>query len=1066
MQSIDDEIPDLSGPVSLGGMYKFTRRDRGKKYETHRLTELRNAREEEGEIKVTTTTAPTSTSTLSPHPPFNPPPPTTLPSSQLSEPSDKQTKAEIKDSIRYCLHNPAPDRRLFHKPGPRQYRGVDSANPAANPPGNFPSIYSNRRSPQVFSQAQSSFPPTRDHRSGRDFIKSAAPNSEASRQAFTSFPPENHRSNQRFTATINLDRQSSQPRFRQADNSPDLEKYSLTQNSNALIGSDRGSLQASRQAHPLLQPPNRRFDTSQEYSQFTKSLGALVESNRRGLKASAQASSLLTPQNIQRLTSESYPAVESKADEWLEAQRQSSKVNSPKHCPATPGEHTSPRFLPLSDSLPTASFNLETDQWDPDLPEADMLPEANMLAQTPTNKSTRGGPSGQQSSGKSSIGSYTGGDTRYPHAIVTTTKSGRPYTNPYMPIYPPPSTARQSVRESPSGQVHPTFQSEDAELIQRQRKTQYIDQEKARYRAVEQAKYGHVKASLDDPFQDHQTPRTQQSGLSQPSTDAEYVANQANYDQLLGYRHQLTPIAYAPDPNTVSFFSDKDALDTGRSPYRGQHSAYEQQPVISTRIPHPGEAVLEQHSSKLRASVRLPAVRGTTEQQGHALQERGLGKLPLADSTSKNAQDPRRPQTQGGTQLASGRVSHAVPIRDPAAYTGSGLTSRRNQEALRQNLDTVVASSQPLTGTARTVMNDPHRDRQLSSRPSPTATDTTVTGSTLRAQAPSYESVITQRPGTTHPSARPHTVQYEGKAALGGREPLPLQAHVISEGYRSPGIPPGFKYDAATYTKNAGLPVQAVGAGNAFMDALMTRTPPKRNSQQRLEDSKIWFRHDSRDLSYAAAVLPYEIMNKMNAEQFPLEDKAPRTVVELTDSSQDDEPSDRARQAVTPRPIGHGRPAGFRTPPSVHGPRRAANQAPFPTLTGVASANDKEAIERSGRKFREDDSKAMEAMFGGVYGNLMSGKNGPYDYMNHYCAPPAYSIDHNARNDNTFFDPQWFATAPPARVGRDPRREQGEYEDPTQGSTARRGDHSRAEAICRDSGGRGGGVGVRAWGRN
>ena len=207
-------------------------------------------------------------------------------------------------------------------------------------------------------------------------------------------------------------------------------------------------------------------------------------------------------------------------------------------------------------------------------------------------------------------------------------------------------------------------------------------------------------------------------------------------------------------------------------------------------------------------------------------------------------------------------------------------------------------------------------------------------------------------------------------------------------------------------------------------------------------------------------------MNKMNAEQFPLEDKAPRTVVELTDSSQDDEPSDRARQAVTPRPIGHGRPAGFRTPPSVHGARRAANQAPFSTLTGVASANDKEAVERSGRKFREDDSKAMEAMFGGVYGNLMSGKNGPYDYMNHYCAPPAYSIDHNARNDDTFFDPQWFATAPPARVGRDPRREQGEYEDPTQGSTARRGDHSRAEAICRDSGGRGGGAGVRAWGRN
>lgn len=1063
MQSIDDEIPDLSGPTSLG-MYKFTRRGQGKKYETSRLSELRNGREEEleGENKVTTT-APTSSA----HSPFNPSPPTILPSSQLSKPSNKQTKAELKDSILHCLDNSSPDRRAFQEPGPRQYRGVDSTNSAANFPRLIRSVYSNRRNHQAFGQAQSSFPPPAlDHRSGRDFIKPATPSPDNSRQIFFLSPPKDHLSNQCFTATINPGRQSPQPRFRQADNSSCLEKYSLIQNPSALIDSDRRSLQASRQIHPPLHTPNRHLKTSQEYSQFAKSFAALIESQGRSLKASAQASSLLTPQNIQPLSSRSYRAVESKADEWLEAQRQSSKLNSQKHCAATPREYDSPQSLPLSDSLPTASFNLETDQWDPDLPEADMLPEANMLAQTPTNKSARRGASGQQSSEKSSIGSGTGQDTRNPYAIVTTTKSGRPYTNPYMPIYPPPSTARQSVRESPSGQVHQSFQSEDAELIQRQRKTQYIDQEEARYRAAEQAKYEHAKGSLDDPFQDHQNPHTQQLGLSQPSTYAEYVANQAAHDQLPGYRHQSTPMAHAPDPKTISFFSDKDAPDTGRSPYRSQRSAYEQQSAISTRFQHPGEALLEQHSSKLRASVRLPAVRGTTEQQRHLLQERDLGNLSLADPTSKNAQDPRRLQTQGGTQLASGRVSHAVPIRDPAAYTGSGLTSRRNQEALRQNLDTVVASSQALTGTARTVMNDPHRDRQLSGRPSPTATDTTVTGSTLRAQAPSYESVIMQRPGTIHSSARPHTVQYEEKSALGGRGSLPLQAHVISEGYRSPGIPPGLKYDAATYTKNAGLPVQAVGAGNAFMNALVTQTPPERNSQQRLEDSKRWFRHDSRDLSYAAAVLPYETMNIMNAERFPLEDKAPRTVVELTDNSQDDDPSDRARQAATPRPIGHGRPAGFCTPPSVHGPRRGTNQAPFPTLTGVAPANDREAIERSRRQFREDDSKAMEAMFGGVYGNLMDGKHGPYDYMNHYCAPPTYSIDHNTRNDDTFFDPQWFATAPPARVGRDPRREQGEYEDPSQGSTVRRGDHSRAEATRRDSGGRGGGVGVRAWGRN
>lgn len=1064
MQSVDDEIPDLSGPVRLG-MYKFTRRDRGTKYETHRLTELRFARDEEGEKKVATTGP---SSSLSPHPLSNSSPPTILPSSQLFERSIKQTEAEIDDRIIHGLDISSPDRRVFHESDPRQYGGVHLTYSAANFPELIPSVHSNRQNPQIFGQAQSSFPPARDHCSGRGFIKPATPNLEVSRQAFSSSPPEDHHSNQPFTATINPDTQSSQPRFRQADNSSYLGKYSSIQSSNTLISSRRGILQTSGQTHPSLPTPDRRLDTSQDFGQFTESFGALIESNGRGLRestqASSQASSLLTPETLQPLTSDSDRAVKSKADEWLEAQRQNSKGKSQEDCPATPRDYDSPQSLPLSDSLPTASFNLETDQWDPDLPEADMLPEANMLAQTPTNKSTRGGPSGQQSSGKSSIGSYTGKDPHDPYAIVTTTKSGRPYTNPYMPIYPPPSTARQSVRESPSAQVHQGFQSADAGLIQRQRRTQYIDQEEARYRAAEQATYGYAKGSLDDPFQDHQNPRSQQSGLSRPSTYAEYVANQATYDQLQGNRHQSTPIAYTPNPN--SFFSNKDAPDTGRSPYHGQRSAHEQQSVISTRSQHPGEALIEQHSSKIRASVRLPAVRGTTEQQRHILQERDLGNLSLSDLTSKYAQDSRRPHTQGGSQMASGRVSHAVPIRDPAAYTGSGVTSRRNQEALRQNLDTVVASSQALTGTARTVMNDPHRDRQPSGRPSPTPTETTVTGSTLRAQAPSYESMIIQRPGPTQPSARPHTVQYEEKAELGGRESLPLQTHVVSESYRSPGIPPGFKHDVATYTRNAGLPIQAVGAGNAFMDALVTQTPPRRNSQQRLEESKRWFRHDSRDLSYAAAVLPYETMNKMNAERFPLEDQGPRTVVELTDNSQDDDPSNRARQAATPRPIGHGRPAGFCTPPSVHDPRRATTQPPFSTLTGVASANDKEAMERSGHKSLEEDPQAMAAMFGGVYGNLMGGKNGPYDYMNHYCLPPAYSIDHNARNDDTYFDPQWFATAPPARVGRDPRREQGEYEDPTQGSTTRRGDHSRTEAIRRDSGGRGGGVGVRAWGRN
>ena len=247
------------------------------------------------------------------------------------------------------------------------------------------------------------------------------------------------------------------------------------------------------------------------------------------------------------------------------------------------------------------------------------------------------------------------------------------------------------------------------------------------------------------------------------------------------------------------------------------------------------------------------------------------------------------------------------------------------------------------------------------------------------------------------------------------------------------------------------------------MNDIAKEALPKK-SDQCLVDAATWFRTDPRDLSYAAAILPRETMNRMNSEQFPLEAAAPHSVGQLADDSQDDDPSDRARQATTPRPIGHGRPAGFTTPPSNHGPRRAATQPPFSTLAGVSSVNDIEGMARSGRSFLDDDARAIEAMFGGVYSNLMAGKHGPYDYTNHYAPPPAYAIDHNAKNDDTLFDPQWFATAPPARVGRDPRREQGEYEDPTQGSAARRGDHVRGDVRRRESGGRGG-VGIRAWGR-
>ncbi len=1049
MQSIDDEIPDLSGPVSLG-TYRFTRRGRGKKYETHKLSELQEIDEKEVENKVTE-----STSTPSTYPPFNPPSPTTLPSFQLFQRSGHQKEAELNDGILNRLDKANPDRRSFHELGPPHYDKFDPSHRAGISPNPISSIYTDRRSSQVSDQAKSSVPLAQDQRSGQNvdaLINPGTLSSQTSGQIHPLTLPEFRNSNQQFSATVEPYRQSSQPASAQADTSLPLQGPSFNQNFNASINTDQRKSQASRRAHPSFPQPVRHLDTSRNHDQLLESLNALIKkSERRSSKASGQTKSPFQPQGFQPHTPKPYLESESKVNDLLAAHRNTLQESSQANHPASPKDYSSPQSLPLSDTLRTASFNLETNEWDPD------LPEANMSAQTPTNKSTRGGHSGQQSSHHGN-----------PHAIVTTTKAGRPYTNPYMPIDPPPSMARQSVREYPYGNID--TKTVDQQIAEHQLMLRCIEQEEARYRALEE-EYERLQEPLDDPFQD-QPKHIQHHGRNQPSNFAEHAAQQAAYGgPYPEYRHQPTFATYTSDPSASSLLSKPQQIthapNAGMSPYHGEHSAYQQQPATNPR-----------------ASVRLPAVRGTIHQQKTFLQEPELESLSLDESIGQKPQDQRRRQ-QGGAQPASARASHAVPIRDPAAYTGSGLSTRRNQEALRQNLDTVFASSQGPTGSARTVMNDPQRDHQPLGRSSSNMTDTTVTGSTLRAQAPSYEFASTQRPVTTNPDfiePRQGPSRRQGRAAPGEIDSAHSQHHASNilknperapadtenrdpgRSFRAPTVTSSFDHEVATYTKNAGLPAAAIGAGNKFMNDMARELQPKQNPRPRLDDAVTWFRTDPRDLSYAAAILPRETMNRMNPEQFPLEAAAPHTAGRLADGSQDDDPSDRARQAATPRPIGHGRPAGSTTPPSNHGPRRTGTQHPFSTLAGVSSVNDIEGMARSGRKFLDDDARAIEAMFGGVYNNLMAGKHGPYDYTNHYAPPPAYAIDHNAKNDDTLFDPQWFATAPPARVGRDPRREQGEYEDPTQGSAVRRGDHVRGDGHRRESGGRGG-AGSRAWGR-
>ena len=1032
-------------------------------------------------------------SNLSPHSIFKPPSSTIVPFYQLPNPPAHESKLELKENISNRLNDPSldfpnPDKLGIHKPSPPQYDELDLSHPAANSTNSIRSIYLDRHQSRAPDQVKSSSLPAQACYPSQDpsaLINSKKPSSESSEQDPSSFPLKTHFLSQNTSTTIHSDNINPQPASRRRPDSPDQHRNSsLSQGLDVSVSVDIQTPQESKQAHPHFSPIHSWLSTIQRPSQIKERLSALSSTDRQYSREPEKARRILPPQTSQKLTSELYRVIQAESHNSLTAQNQYSQLNNPAHRPPAPKEYDSLQSSPLPDTLPTASFNLETNQWDPDYLERDMS------IQTPTNKSIRGGHSGQPSSRSSLRMSKPSPEVRNPHAIVTTTKSGRPYTNPYMPIDPPPSTARPVLKNSPSEQTKLNAQRDIAEILGRHRDPRYTDQEESRFRALEQAQYGYAAESLDDPFQDQIT-QVQQHGRTQPSSYAEYAAHQGTYGQLPDYGHQPTSTAYTSDLNASPFFQDPQQAtyvsNTGISPYHGQH----QNTQSFGRVYHEQPSAYEQQNS--RASVRLPAVRGTTDQPRSFLQGSNMEKLSLQEHKGNVIKDQRSSSaTYGSHTLNTVKPSRALPIRDPAAYTGTSLNARRNQEALRQNLSSAVASSQGLTGPARTVMNDPHRDRQSSSGPSPTATESTVTGSTLRAGAPMFQ----QWPASTTPATqKPATSlgRLQGELPLKENE-VPFQAHATTglvnperaiadselmyrrEVSRVPRIHPSISHDTTTVTQNAGLPVVAIGAGNAFMNELIKKPAAKKLPQQQLEDATAWYRNDPRDLAYAAAVLPYETMHRMNAEQFPIENKTPQTVGHLTDNSQDDNLSDRVGQAATPRPIGHGRPAGFTTPTSRRGPRQAAPQlapgAPFSTLAGITSIHDKEAMIRSGRQFLENDirvmesdARAMEAMFGGVYGNLIASRNAPYDYLNHYGTPPAYAIDHNANNNDTLFDPQWFATAPPARVGRDPRREQGEYEDPTQGSAGRRVDSALSEGIRRESGGRGSSGGVRPWGR-
>ncbi|KAL2037853.1 hypothetical protein N7G274_009327 [Stereocaulon virgatum] len=112
-----------------------------------------------------------------------------------------------------------------------------------------------------------------------------------------------------------------------------------------------------------------------------------------------------------------------------------------------------------------------------------------------------------------------------------------------------------------------------------------------------------------------------------------------------------------------------------------------------------------------------------------------------------------------------------------------------------------------------------------------------------------------------------------------------------------------------------------------------------------------------------------------------------------------------ASATSTPHPIGHGRPSSIGASPIASNPSPATN-----------------ATNATRPPWSELSPEAMQHLLIGAMANLASHKNPKADDpFNRYSQPPAHAIDHSAAGNDSFFDEEWAATNPPARVGRDPR---------------------------------------------
>jgi hypothetical protein len=359
-------------------------------------------------------------------------------------------------------------------------------------------------------------------------------------------------------------------------------------------------------------------------------------------------------------------------------------------------------------------------------------------------------------------------------------------------------------------------------------------------------------------------------------------------------------------------------------------------------------------------------------------------------------------------------------VRDSAPYTGFNASSKlfdtsSTKDTLMQSLDKVAQESQNQGNTPRSIRTIAHDP--LAQTSSNTASSV-ATGSTIQPHTLGYAQSSEQAGPKTRDEVQS---QPSRKVAKPGPGLLAYQKYandltnqLVNEIRADPGmmsytdrdvLPPartpltgdgpsklhGFGRSRGVRRTPPPEPV-SMGAGNVALREMMQKK--KKTPEEALKDGARDFREGGYDLIKDL----YE-----SARRAGLNDASIRSA----GYGQSILPGDQTISSATstPNPIGHGRPGSIGVSPTTSNPSPATN-----------------ATNATRPPWSELSPEAMQHLLIGAMANLASHKNPkPDDPFNRYSQPPAHAIDHSAAGNASFFDEEWAATNPPARVGRDPR---------------------------------------------